>query len=99
LVPRVNATAVRASSKTAISAGTCRPKSPSITGDRGFESISLHRRVSCEPDVPRVRPPKIPTGQGLGFKCVVPRPVQLPDPAPLNRPCIKRSASKSSWHV
>ena len=31
LGPRVNATAVPASSKTAISAGTCRPKSPSIT--------------------------------------------------------------------
>jgi hypothetical protein len=23
---------------------------PSATGDRGFESISLHRRVRCEPD-------------------------------------------------
>jgi hypothetical protein len=31
LVPRGNATAVPASSKTAISAATCRPKSPSIT--------------------------------------------------------------------
>ena len=25
-------------------------KMPSPTGDRGFESISLHRRVHCEPD-------------------------------------------------
>jgi hypothetical protein len=54
--PRTCATAVPDRSKTAISAGTYRPKSPSITrgtggpGDRGFESISLQRRVTCEPD-------------------------------------------------
>jgi len=55
LVPRCNAT-VPASSKSAISAGTCCPKSPPITrGDRGFESISLQRRV-IQTRSSRVRP-------------------------------------------
>jgi hypothetical protein len=33
-------------------------KKVSLTGDRGFESFSLHRRICCEPD---------PRRSGIGF--------------------------------
>ena len=45
----LHATAVAASSKTAISAGTCRPESVvRLPGDRRFESTPLQRRISGE---------------------------------------------------
>src|SRR5258708_2093384 len=58
LVPRYNATAVPASSKTAISAGICRPESPSIT--RGTEGSKSSRSsgesvANCQAG----RPPRV----------------------------------------
>jgi hypothetical protein len=68
----LHATAVAASSKTAISAGTCRPESVvRLPGDRRFESTPLQRRISGElglagrplpahrPDTASARVPKV----------------------------------------
>ena len=46
IVPSVNTVVEESSSKTAISAGTCRPKSPSITrGTEGSNPFTLQSAV------------------------------------------------------